>query len=55
VRRHDTRVEERKARLAALRQKIDASIAAGEEAPDDEPDAAIAAKAMELRARGHGP
>jgi len=48
-------VEEREAKLAALRERIDASIAAGGEVSDDELDAAIAAKAMELRARGHGP
>jgi antitoxin ParD1/3/4 len=47
-------VEEREAKLAALREKIDASIAAGGEVSDDELDAAIAAKAIELRARGHG-
>jgi antitoxin ParD1/3/4 len=46
-------VEEREAKLAALREKIDASIAAGGAVSDDELDAAIAAKAMELRARGH--
>jgi antitoxin ParD1/3/4 len=45
-------VEEREAKLAALREKIEASIAAGGEVSDDELDAAIAAKAMELRARG---
>ncbi|HXE24791.1 MAG TPA: type II toxin-antitoxin system ParD family antitoxin [Roseiarcus sp.] len=48
-------VEEREAKLAALRKKIEASIAAGGEVSDDELDAAIAAKAMELRARGDGP
>jgi antitoxin ParD1/3/4 len=48
-------VEEREAKLAALRETIDASIAAGGEVSDDELDAAIAAKAMELRARGHRP
>jgi antitoxin ParD1/3/4 len=48
-------VEEREAKLAALRKKIEASIAAGGEVSDDELDAAITAKAMELRARGDGP
>jgi antitoxin ParD1/3/4 len=48
-------VEEREAKLAALREKIGASIAAGGEVSDDELDAAIAAKATELRARGHRP
>jgi antitoxin ParD1/3/4 len=47
-------VEEREAKLAALREKIDTSIEAGGEVSDDELDAAIAAKAMELRARGDG-
>jgi antitoxin ParD1/3/4 len=47
-------VEEREVKLAALREKIGASIAAGGEVSDDELDAAIAAKATELRARGHG-
>ena len=47
-------VEEREAKLAALREKIDASIAGGGEVSDDELDAAIAAKAVELRARGRG-
>jgi antitoxin ParD1/3/4 len=44
-------VEEREARLEALREKLDASIAAGGEVSDDELDAA---KAAELRAKGHG-
>jgi antitoxin ParD1/3/4 len=47
-------VEEREAKLAALREKIDASIAAGGEVADDELDVAIAARVRELRARGHG-
>jgi antitoxin ParD1/3/4 len=47
-------VEEREAKLAALREKIEASVAAGGEVTDDELDVAIAAKARELRARGHG-
>lgn len=47
-------VEERETKLAALREKIDTSIAPGEEVPDDELDADLAAKAMELRARGYG-
>jgi antitoxin ParD1/3/4 len=42
-------VEEREAKLAALREKIDASIAAGEEAPGDQLDTAIAVQAPELR------
>jgi len=42
-------VEEREAKLAALRERIDASIAAGREVSDDELDAAIAAKATDLR------
>jgi antitoxin ParD1/3/4 len=46
-------VEEREARLAALREKLDVSIAAGGEVSDDELDA-IAAKAAELKAKGHG-
>ncbi len=47
-------VEERESKLAALREKIDASIAGGGEVSDDELDAAIGAKAAELRAKGHG-
>jgi antitoxin ParD1/3/4 len=46
-------VEEREAKLAALRATLDASIAAGGEVSDDELDAAIAAKSAELRAKGH--
>ena len=45
-------VEEREARLAALRDKLDASIAAGGEVSDDELDAALAAKSAELSAKG---
>jgi antitoxin ParD1/3/4 len=45
-------VEEREAKLAALREKIGASIAAGGKVSDEQLDAAIAAKATELRARG---
>jgi antitoxin ParD1/3/4 len=48
-------VEEREAKLAALREKIGASIAAGGNVTDEELDAAIAAKATELRARRHRP
>jgi antitoxin ParD1/3/4 len=48
-------VEERETRLAALRETLDASIAAGGEVSDEELDAAIASKAAELRAKGHGP
>ncbi|HXZ17680.1 MAG TPA: type II toxin-antitoxin system ParD family antitoxin [Roseiarcus sp.] len=47
-------VEEREAKLAALREKLEASIAAGGEASDDDLDAAIALKSAELRAKGHG-
>lgn len=46
-------VEEREARLAVLREKLDASIAAGGEVSDEELDAAIAAKSAELRAKGN--
>ena len=48
-------VEEREARLAALRDKLDASIAAGGEVSDDELDAALAAKSAELRDRRANP
>lgn len=40
-------VEEREARLAALRATLDASVAAGGEVADEELDAAIAAKSAE--------
>ena len=45
-------VEEREARLAALRNKLDASIAAGGEVSDDDLDADLAAKSAELSAKG---
>ena len=45
-------VEEREARLAALRDKLDASIAAGGEVSDDDLDADLAAKSAELSAKG---
>ena len=54
-------VEEREAKLAALREKLDASIAAGGEVSDDEGggekkdlDAAIALRSAELKAKGRG-
>jgi antitoxin ParD1/3/4 len=47
-------VEEREARLVALRATLDASIAAGVQVTDGELDAAIAAKSAELRSRGYG-
>jgi antitoxin ParD1/3/4 len=42
-------VEEREAKLTALRATLDASIAQGEEITDDELDAALDAKSAELR------
>jgi antitoxin ParD1/3/4 len=47
-------VEEREARLIALRTTLDASIALGGEVTDEELDAAIAAKSAELRSEGRG-
>ena len=47
-------VEEREARLAALRATLNASIAQGGEVTDDELDAAIAARSAELRSAGVG-
>jgi antitoxin ParD1/3/4 len=47
-------VEEREARLIALRMTLDASIALGGEVTDEELDAAIAAKSAELRSEGRG-
>ncbi len=47
-------VEEREARLSALRATLDASIAQGGGVTDEELDAALAEKAAELRARGSG-
>ena len=47
-------VEEREAKLVALRARIDASIAQGGEITDAELDAALTARAAELKANGHG-
>ena len=47
-------VEEREAKLVALRATLDASIAVGGEVTDEELDDAIAAKSAELRSKGHG-
>lgn len=47
-------VEEREAKLVALRATLEASIAQGGEITDTELDAAIAAKSGELRRRGLG-
>jgi antitoxin ParD1/3/4 len=47
-------VEEREAKLLALRAMLDASIGQGGDVTDAELDAAIAAKAAELRSKGHG-
>jgi antitoxin ParD1/3/4 len=47
-------VEEREAKLAALRATLDASIAQGGEVTDEELDAAIAAKSAELKNSGYG-
>ena len=47
-------VEEREAKLLALRATLEASIAMGGEVTDGEIDAAIAAKSAELRRNGHG-
>ena len=46
-------VEEREIRLAALREMLDASIAAGGEVSDEELNAAVA-KAAKLQAKSHG-
>ena len=48
-------VKEREAKLLALRAKLDASVAQGGEVTDEELDAAIAAKSVELRSQGYGP
>lgn len=48
-------VEEREARLAALRSTIEASIAQGGEVGDDELDEALEARAATLRGRGLAP
>jgi antitoxin ParD1/3/4 len=47
-------VEEREAKLLALRATLDASIAQGAQATDDELDADIVAKSAELRSKGYG-
>ncbi len=47
-------VEEREAKLVALRATLDASIALGGQATDAELDAAVAAKSAELRSKGYG-
>ena len=47
-------VEEREARLLALRATLDASIAQGGEVTEAELDAALEARAAELKARGCG-
>jgi antitoxin ParD1/3/4 len=46
-------VEEREAKLLALRATLDASIAQGGEVTEAELDAVLAAKAAELRSKGH--
>jgi antitoxin ParD1/3/4 len=45
-------VEEREAKLAALRETLNASIAAGGDVSDDELDAALAAEARDLAREG---
>lgn len=47
-------VEEREAKLNALRATLEASLAAGGEASEDELDAAIAARSEELARKGVG-
>ncbi len=47
-------VEEREAKLLALRATLDASIARGGEVSDAELDAAVAARSAELRSQGYG-
>jgi antitoxin ParD1/3/4 len=47
-------VEEREARLIALRATLDASIARGGQVTDEELDAAFAAKRAELKNNGYG-
>jgi len=49
-----TLVEEREAKLTALRATIDGSIAAGGEVSEDQLDDALAARAGELRRQGLG-
>jgi antitoxin ParD1/3/4 len=48
-------VEEREAKLVALRSTLDASIALGGEVTDAELDAALSAKGAELGAKGKHP
>jgi antitoxin ParD1/3/4 len=45
-------VEEREAKLLALRNMVDASIAAGGEATDADIDSALEAKALQLQKEG---
>ncbi|HLO75567.1 MAG TPA: type II toxin-antitoxin system ParD family antitoxin [Magnetospirillum sp.] len=47
-------VEEREAKLNALRATLEASLAAGGEVGEDELDAAIAARSAELARKGVG-
>ena len=47
-------VEEREAKLLALRQTLNASIEAGGVVSEAEIDAALAAKSAELEAQGYG-
>jgi antitoxin ParD1/3/4 len=47
-------VEEREAKLQALRSKLDASIAAGGYVTDDQLDAALAQRSIELTRKGIG-
>ncbi|OAN53770.1 type II toxin-antitoxin system ParD family antitoxin [Magnetospirillum moscoviense] len=47
-------VEEREAKLKALRATLDASIAAGGEVTEDELDQAIAVRSEELKGKGIG-
>ncbi|MEX6504811.1 type II toxin-antitoxin system ParD family antitoxin [Jiella sp. M17.18] len=46
-------LEEREAKLAAIRHTLDASIAAGGEASEDAIDAALEARAAELVGQGY--
>jgi antitoxin ParD1/3/4 len=47
-------VEEREAKLLALRATLDASIAEGGQVTDEQLDAAIAVKSAELKGKGYG-
>jgi antitoxin ParD1/3/4 len=47
-------VEEREAKLIALKATLDVSIAEGGQVTDEELDAAIAIKSKELKERGYG-